>query len=66
MSKVLVLGATGGIGGEVARQLKAAGWEVCALARDVDKARRQDATFTWHQGDALNRDEVLAAARGCD
>ncbi|MCS4248745.1 NAD-dependent epimerase/dehydratase family protein [Pseudomonas sp. BIGb0164] len=66
MNKVLVLGATGGIGGEVARQLNAAGWEVCALARDVDKARRQDATFTWHQGDALNRDEVLAAARGCD
>lgn len=66
MSKVLVLGATGGIGGEVARQLKAAGWEVCALARDVEKARSQNAAFTWLKGDALNRDEVLAAARGCE
>ena len=28
---VLVLGATGGIGGEVARQLCDAGWEVRAL-----------------------------------
>ncbi len=65
MSKVLVLGATGGIGGEVARQLSAAGWEVCALTRDVDKARSQNAAFTWVKGDALNRDEVLAAARGC-
>lgn len=65
MSKVLVLGATGGIGGEVARQLSAAGWQVCALTRDVDKARSQNATYTWLKGDALNRDEVIAAARGC-
>lgn len=65
MKKVLVLGATGGIGGEVAQQLSAAGWEVCALTRDVDKARSQNAAFTWIKGDALNRDEVLAAARGC-
>ncbi len=65
MSKVLVLGATGGIGGEVARQLKAAGWEVCALTRDADKARSQQPGFAWLKGDALNRDEVTAAARGC-
>src|SRR5471032_975286 len=65
MGKVLVLGATGGIGGEVARQMRAAGWEVCALTRDVDKARRENAGFSWIKGDALNRQEVLAAARGC-
>lgn len=65
MSKVLVLGATGGIGGEVARQMRAAGWEVCALTRDVDKARRENAGFSWIKGDALNRQEVLAAAHGC-
>lgn len=65
MSKVLVLGATGGIGGEVARQLHASGWEVCALTRDVGKARRANADFSWIEGDALNRDEVRAAARGC-
>ncbi|OIN54263.1 NAD(P)H-binding protein [Pseudomonas costantinii] len=65
MSKVLILGATGGIGGEVARQLSAAGWQVCALTRDVDKARSQNAAFTWLKGDALNRQDVVAAARGC-
>ncbi|WP_404484311.1 NAD-dependent epimerase/dehydratase family protein [Pseudomonas sp. HT11] len=65
MSKVLVLGATGGIGGEVARQMRAAGWDVCALTRDVDKARRENSSFSWIKGDALNRQEVIAAARGC-
>ena len=65
MGKVLVLGATGGIGGEVARQMRAAGWEVCALTRDVDRARRENAGFSWIKGDALNRQEVLAAAHGC-
>lgn len=65
MGKVLVLGATGGIGGEVARQMRAAGWEVCALTRDVEKARRENAGFSWIKGDALNRQEVLAAAHGC-
>lgn len=65
MGKVLVLGATGGIGGEVARQMRAAGWEVCALTRDVEKARRENAGFSWIKGDALNRQEVIAAAHGC-
>ncbi|WP_242166834.1 MULTISPECIES: NAD(P)H-binding protein [unclassified Pseudomonas] len=65
MGKVLVLGATGGIGGEVARQMSASGWEVCALTRDVDKARRENSTLSWLKGDALNRQDVLAAARGC-
>lgn len=65
MGKVLVLGATGGIGGEVARQMSASGWEVCALTRDVDKARRENSTLSWLKGDALNRQDVLCAARGC-
>ena len=34
----LVLGATGGIGGEVARQLVAAGWAVRALRRGAVQA----------------------------
>lgn len=65
MDKVLVLGATGGIGGEVARQLFAKGWQVIALTREVDKARRPSSNFTWVQGDAMNRSDVLAAAKGC-
>ncbi|EXF96086.1 membrane protein [Pseudomonas fluorescens HK44] len=64
-NKVLVLGATGGIGGEVARQLKDAGWEVCALTRHLEKAVNQQADITWLRGDALNRQEVIEAAKGC-
>ncbi|ALH99683.1 short chain dehydrogenase [Pseudomonas sp. FW306-02-F02-AA] len=64
-NKVLVLGATGGIGGEVARQLKDAGWEVCALTRHLEKAVDQQADITWLRGDALNRQEVIEAAKGC-
>jgi nucleoside-diphosphate-sugar epimerase len=64
-NKVLVLGATGGIGGEVARQLKSAGWEVCALSRHVEKGIDQLEGLTWLQGDALNRQDVTEAAKGC-
>jgi nucleoside-diphosphate-sugar epimerase len=59
----LVLGATGGIGGEVARQLAAAGWRVRALNRDLAKVRGRD-RLEWVQGDAMSAADVLAAARG--
>ncbi|MFJ2366492.1 SDR family oxidoreductase [Pseudomonas sp. NPDC087697] len=64
-SKVLVLGATGGIGGEVARQLKDTGWEVCALTRHLEKGIDQRTGITWLRGDALNRQDVIEAAKGC-
>ncbi len=58
----LVLGATGGIGGEVARELREAGWDVRALTRGTPPARDG---ITWIRGDAMNRDDVVAAAQGC-
>jgi len=61
----LVLGATGGIGSEVARQLRQAGWNVRALKRGAPQAEAQRDGITWVRGDALNRDDVMAAARGC-
>ncbi|MFT3800523.1 MAG: NAD-dependent epimerase/dehydratase family protein [Burkholderiaceae bacterium] len=39
-SSVLVLGATGGVGGHVARRLAAEGWSVRAMARRVPAASR--------------------------
>lgn len=64
-SRALVLGATGGIGGEVARQLRDAGWQVSALKRaQVADVEERDG-FTWLRGDAMNREDVLRAARGC-
>jgi nucleoside-diphosphate-sugar epimerase len=62
---VLVLGATGGIGGEVARQLCAAGWSVRALKRGAAQATEQRDGITWLRGDALKRQDVMDAARGC-
>lgn len=60
----LVLGATGGIGGEVARQMRAAGWQVRAMKRGVE-ASVDAAGIEWVPGDALNAADVLAAAQGC-
>ncbi len=61
----LVLGATGGIGGEVARQLRNAGWQVRALKRGMAQAQEHRDGFLWLRGDAMNRDDVVKAARGC-
>jgi nucleoside-diphosphate-sugar epimerase len=62
---VLVLGATGGIGGEVARQLRDAGWDIRALQRRAAQPAEQRNGITWIRGDALNRADVMAAAGGC-
>ena len=61
----LVLGATGGIGGEVARQLRDSGWTVRALGRGLERPEEKRDGITWLRGDAMNRDEVMHAARGC-
>lgn len=62
---VLVLGATGGIGGEVARQLRDQGWHVRALRRGGPQAREQRDGIAWIRGDAMHRDDVITAAEGC-
>ena len=62
--KALVLGASGGIGGELARQLRDAGWSVHALQRGVAAEGARDG-ITWWRGDALNRADVARAAAGC-
>ncbi|GJJ03081.1 hypothetical protein RugamoR64_36190 [Duganella rhizosphaerae] len=60
----LVLGATGGIGGEVARLLVARGWHVKALHREPQRAAKVNDGMHWLTGDAMNRDDVVSAARG--
>lgn len=64
--KALVLGATGGIGGEVARQLRERGWTVRAMKRGLDAAARNRDGLEWVEGDALVSADVCAAAEGCD
>ncbi len=63
----LVIGATGGIGGEVARALIAHGWRVIGLSRRPDQARRLASwagPVEWVAGDAMNEAAVVAAAAG--
>ncbi len=60
----LILGATGGIGGEAARALKARGWRIRALHRKGGAAGHSGDGFEWVQGDAMNQAEVVAAAEG--
>lgn len=62
--KVLVLGASGGIGGEVTRQLRDAGWQIQALKRGLPAPAEREG-IAWMAGDALNASDVLRAARGC-
>ncbi len=62
---VLVLGATGGIGSEMARQLRDAGWEVKALKRGASKDVERKDGITWIRGDALIRQDVVNAAKNC-
>lgn len=62
---VLILGATGGIGGEVARQLVDGGWNVRALQRRAEQTIEKRSGITWLRGDALSARDVMRAAQGC-
>ncbi len=57
----LVLGATGGIGGESAKALLRGGWQVRALTRRADT---QDDGIDWIKGDVLDAAAVANAAKG--
>jgi nucleoside-diphosphate-sugar epimerase len=65
----LVLGATGGVGGEVALALLQRGWHVRTLHREPERAARKAphlAQVQWATGDAMRREDVVAAAKGAD
>ena len=64
-STVLVLGASGGIGGEMTRLLLARGWRIRAMKRGLGVARREQGGIEWVEGDALQAADVMAAAQGC-
>jgi nucleoside-diphosphate-sugar epimerase len=61
---VLVLGASGGIGGEMVRTLNSYGWRVRAFNRTREEM--DDQGVQWIKGDALKRADVLKAASGVD
>jgi nucleoside-diphosphate-sugar epimerase len=61
----LVLGATGGSGGEIAAALLRRGWKVRALVRDTKRPSLAP-NIEWHAGDAMNAADVAQAARGVE
>lgn len=65
--RVLVLGATGFIGGQIARAAHAAGWEVHGLRRRAGAIGAVgDVPLHWHDGDLADADSLLAALHGVD
>ncbi|WP_049622066.1 NAD-dependent epimerase/dehydratase family protein [Frateuria defendens] len=59
----LVVGAGGGVGGEMVRALSRRGWRVRALARSAKPATVPDAV-DWHRGDVMQAEDVRRAAEG--
>ncbi len=65
--EALVTGATGFIGGHVARDLAANGWQVRCLARDGSpRAQLEGVALRWVSGDVRDPESLRAAMRGCD
>jgi putative NADH-flavin reductase len=64
--RVLIIGASKGIGLETTRQALAAGHRVRAFARSADAIRLQDARLDKFRGDALKAADVEAALEGVD
>lgn len=67
MSRYLVTGATGFIGGRLARKLRAAGHTVVAIVRDPTRARDlAELGVELHRGDITDRASLVAPTRGVD
>ena len=59
----LVLGATGGIGGETASALARHGWKIRAFARDTNPSSGAQG-WDWIKGDAMDQASVVEASNG--
>ncbi len=65
--KYFITGATGFIGGNVARQLIAGGHQVVALVRNASKATElANLGITLHEGDITDKESMRAALSGAD
>ena len=62
----LILGATGGAGLEIARALRARGWQLRALHRHPAPVSSLLPDADWIQGDAMKAEDVMMAATNAD
>jgi Nucleoside-diphosphate-sugar epimerases len=66
-SSVPILGATGFIGGQIARAAIKRGWQVRAARRNPARTGAiGDLPVEWAQADLRERDALVAAMQGCD
>ncbi|MBX9754778.1 MAG: NAD-dependent epimerase/dehydratase family protein [Pseudomonadaceae bacterium] len=66
---VLIIGATGGIGGALAQAFLHSAWRVRALTRHTDAQRRASSDLAgveWLLGDAMQEADVVRAAQGVE
>lgn len=67
IKRITIIGATGMIGRPVTNELLKAGFELTALVRDVDKAKKMFPKGVYFvTGDIENRDEIADALRNAD
>ena len=65
MPEALILGATGFIGGQIARKAAAEGWSISGLRRRKDAVGSiQDLAMTWYNGDLSDQKSLEKALDG--
>lgn len=64
--KILIIGASKGIGKALLEEALHDGYDVSVLARHPDKISMTHAKLKVHQGDVRNRESVAGPCKGCD
>src|SRR5882762_2239945 len=65
MSRIAILGASGGLGTQLVTTALEHGFEVSALVRNPEKVTRANYNLTLIQGDAGSGENIQTAVEGC-
>jgi dihydroflavonol-4-reductase len=64
--RIMIFGAAGFIGGQIARAAVSQGWEVHGLRRSASTGAVGDLPIQWHNGTLADTAGLTRALRGCD